>query len=154
MFPKSSFLGCGHIDNPTHVGRKKMSNATAAPKIKREDLRLALFSSSKEFDQACRLFSEDKEFEKIPCDDSPAPLSFITTAEAISLLKEKGAEFYRVAEPIAKADITQQQRKHLESDRAVWVQTSFLRKVDVTFFLERVSFVQDKEGLRVKTKKA
>ena len=130
-----------------------MSNATTTPKIKREDLRLAIFSSSKDFDRACLLFSEDEEFEKIPWDDSPAPLSFITTVEAISLLKEKGMEFFRVAEPIAKKDITQQQRKFLETDRAVWAQSSFLGMVDVTFFLERVSFVRDKEGLRVKTKK-
>lgn len=130
-----------------------MNHLTSTPDIQREDLRLAFFPSSKEFDKACLLFSQDREFEKVLCDDSPAPLSFITTAEAISLLKNKGIKFFQVSEPLAREEITQQQRKFLEADKAVWVQSSFLGMVDVTFFLERVSFVRDKEGLRVKTKK-
>ena len=100
---------------------------------------------------ACLLFSEDKEFEKIPWDDTAAPLSFITTAEAISLLKKRGIKIFRVTEPIAMEDTTRQQRKYLKTDRAVWVHTCFLGITDVTFFLERVSFVVDKEGHYVKT---
>jgi hypothetical protein len=130
-----------------------MSNATTTPKIKREDLRLAFFPSFKEFEKACLLFSEDKEFEKILWDHSPAPLSFITTAEAIFLLKRKGIKFFHVAEPIAEEDITQQQRKFLETDRAVWAHSCFLGIVDATFFLERVSFGVDKDGHYVKTQK-
>src|SRR3989344_3576786 len=129
-----------------------MSTTTITAKIKREDVRLALFPSFKEYEKADLLFSEDKEFEKIPLEDSPLPLSLIMTTEGISLLKMKGIKIFRVAEPIAIEDITRQQREFLEANKAVWVHSYFLGIVDVTFFMERVYVGVDKEGRYVKTK--
>jgi len=128
-----------------------MRNAITTPKIKREDLRLAFFPSSKESNKARSLFREDKEFEKIPKHEPPTPLSFITTVEAISLLKKKGVKFFRVAEPIAEEDITRQQRKLLEVKRAFWIGSYFLELGEVTFFVERIHLVLEKGNLHVKT---
>lgn len=127
-----------------------MSNATTTPKIKREGLRLVLFLSSEEEDKARDLFREDEEFQNVPRDESPAPLSVVTTLKGIKLLKKKEVSF-RVFEPTATDSFTPEQVKILSEGKVLVAQLMFHMKIMVTFFVEGVSFVDKKEGLYVKT---
>lgn len=130
-----------------------MNDSTRTLDVQREDLRLAFFHSTEGLEQACSLFSEDKEFKNIPCDDSPAPLSFITTEKGISLLKNKGTTFFQVKEPATRNTVSPRQLKALQEGKAVWVHSHFLGLVEVTFFLERVPIVMKKGSLYVKKEK-
>lgn len=127
-----------------------MSNATAKPQIKREDLRLVLFLSSLEEDKARDLFREDEEFQNFPGDESPAPLSLITTSKGIKLLKKKGISF-KVVKPTATDDLTPEQIEIWKERKVLVAQLMFHMKIKVTFFLENVSFVWKEGNMYVKT---
>ncbi|MBI3337338.1 MAG: hypothetical protein HY005_01785 [Candidatus Staskawiczbacteria bacterium] len=129
-----------------------MSNATAASKIKREDLRLVLFLSSEEEFKARELFGEDKEFQNVPCEESPAPLSLIMTSQGINLLKKKQKDIsFKVFKPAATDDLTPEQMEIWKGKKVLVAQLMFHMKIMVTFFVEGVSFIDKKEGLYVKT---
>ena len=80
-----------------------MSKARARPQIKREDLRLVLFLSSEEEFKAFELFGEDEEFQNVPHERSPAPLSLVMTSQGIKLLKKRGVSF-KIIKPNATDD--------------------------------------------------
>ncbi len=129
-----------------------MSNATATPKIKREDLRLVLFLSSEEEDKARDLFREDEEFQNVPYEESPAPLSLIMTSKGIKLLKKKQKDIsFRVFKPTATDDLTPEQIDIGKERKVLVAQLMFHMKIKVTFFIENVSFTATKEGVYVKT---
>ncbi|MBI2053725.1 MAG: hypothetical protein HYT36_00100 [Candidatus Staskawiczbacteria bacterium] len=129
-----------------------MSNATAKSKIKREDLRLVLFLSSEEEDKALDLFREDEEFQNVPYEDSPAPLSLIMTSQGINLLKKKQKDIsFKVFKPAATDNITPEQREIWKEKKVLVAHLVFRMRIKVMFFLENVSFTVTKEGLYVKT---
>lgn len=127
-----------------------MSNATADPKIKREDLRLVLFLSSDEEFKARELFRDDEEFQNFPGDESPAPLSVVTTLQGIKLLKKRGVSF-KIIKPAATDDLTPEQMEIWKEKRVLVAQLMFHMKIMVTFFVEGVSFVDKKGKWYVKT---
>lgn len=127
-----------------------MNNPTARSKIKREDLRLVLFLSSLELDKARDLFGEDKEFQNVPFDESPAALSLVMMSKGIRLLKKRGVSF-KVFEPTATDDLTPEQMEIWKEKKVLIAQLMFHMKILVTFFVENVSFVLKGRDLYVKT---
>lgn len=129
-----------------------MSKLTNTNDVRREDLRLAFFFSSKELSDARSLLSKDEEFKDVLWDDSP-PISLVMPSRAIPLLKNKGFNF-QVKEPVMEESLTQKQWQAWKEDKAILFGYMFWGLFEVEFFLERVSIVREKGEFYVKTQKA